>query len=52
MTYEEWEEKAESAWRDLWISVNGEDSWDTNPEVVALTFTVHNANIDAMKVAA
>ena len=32
--------------RDLWNSIHGPDAWDANPEVVALTFTVHCGNID------
>lgn len=35
------------AFQNLWCAINGKDSWDANPEVVALTFTVHKANIDA-----
>lgn len=31
----------------LWNSINGADSWDANPWVVALTFTVERRNIDA-----
>jgi hypothetical protein len=38
------------AW--LWKNLHGEESWDANPEVVALTLTVHKQNIDAMKEAA
>lgn len=39
--------------RELWDSLHGaESSWDTNPEVVALTFVVHKQNIDTMKKAA
>lgn len=33
----------------LWQALHGEGSWDANPEVVALTFTVHNVNIDRME---
>lgn len=33
----------------LWMSIHGEDAWAANPEVVALIFTVHKANIDQMK---
>ncbi len=40
------------AFRWLWGSLHGADAWAANPEVVALTFTVHKTNIDAMKVAA
>lgn len=32
----------------LWGGLYGEGSWDANPEVVALTFTVHHCNIDRM----
>lgn len=32
---------------DLWASLHGPASWDANPEVVALSFTVINANIDS-----
>lgn len=34
--------------RDLWNSLHGADAWDANPEVVALTFTVAQRNIDAV----
>jgi hypothetical protein len=33
-------------WRRIWVSVNGRESWDANPIVVAITFTVHKQNID------
>lgn len=36
------------AFRRLWSSLHGPASWDANPEVVALTFTVHAVNIDRM----
>lgn len=32
----------------LWSHINGEDSWDANPWVVAVTFDVHQINIDAL----
>lgn len=35
-----------------WESLHGDGAWDENPEVVALTFTVHKSNIDAMERAA
>jgi len=44
----------EGAWHQfmfLWDSLHGAGSWDANPEVVALTFTVRKANIDAMEAA-
>lgn len=31
----------------LWDSVHGKGAWDSNPEVVALTFAVYHRNIDA-----
>lgn len=34
---------------DLWKKLHGDSAWAENPEVVALTFTVHKHNIDAMK---
>lgn len=36
------------AYADLWQHLHGADAWDANPEVVALTFTVHKQNIDAL----
>lgn len=32
--------------RELWDDLHGPDSWDANPEVVVLTFTVQGRNID------
>jgi hypothetical protein len=29
----------------LWCDLHGDDAWDDNPEVVAITFTVHQINI-------
>ena len=34
---------------DYWASLHGQESSDRNDEVVALTFTVHHCNIDAME---
>lgn len=36
------------AFRDLWTSIHGPASWDANPWVCALTFTVQHGNIDAV----
>lgn len=36
----------------LWKHLHGAGAWAANPEVVALTFTVHGCNIDAMERAA
>lgn len=33
-------------WQALWESLHGPGAWAANPEVVALTFTVANVNID------
>lgn len=38
--------------RNLWRTLHGADAWDANREVVAISFTVHRCNIDAMKEAA
>ena len=37
-----------AAFADLWETIHGSNTWDANPEVVALTFTVHKINIDAL----
>ena len=41
-----WEEKAQIAWEETWTSLHGQESWDQNPEVVALTFEVMRGNVD------
>lgn len=33
-------------WRTLWTSINGAQSWEANPWIVALTFNVIKKNID------
>ena len=38
---------AKEAFADLWNSLHGPTGWDANPDVVALTFRVERANIDA-----
>lgn len=35
----------------LWAHINGIDAWDSNPWIVALTFTVEPRNIDAARAA-
>lgn len=35
-----WEEKAYDAWKKLWIQINGEESWCTNPWVWVIKFMV------------
>lgn len=39
---------ASDAYLDLWYAINGPGSWEQNPWVVAISFDVHQANIDAM----
>lgn len=36
----------------LWDALHGAGAWAANPAVLALTFTVHHANIDALSAAA
>jgi len=38
-------------YRELWDTLNGAGSWDANPWVVAVTFTVERRNIDAARAA-
>lgn len=38
---------AERSYAKLWDHINGAGSWDANPWIVALTFTVERRNIDA-----
>lgn len=38
--------------RDLWARLHGMESWNANPEVVALTFKIYQQNIDSMEKAA
>lgn len=40
------------AFASFWNDINGTDAWDANPWVVALTFDVHQQNIDHMRDAA
>lgn len=40
-------EKARHAYLHLWERINGKDSWDANPWVVAVSFDVRKGNIDA-----
>lgn len=39
---------SKGAFAELWCRLHGRESWDANPEVVALTFTVHRCNIDSL----
>jgi hypothetical protein len=40
------------AFASFWCFLNGAGQWETNPEVVTLTFAVHKRNIDAIEKAA
>ncbi len=44
---EEGHDSASGAYASLWSSINGKDSWEANPFVVAITFDVRKGNIDA-----
>lgn len=43
---------ASESFRTLWNSINGPESWDANPWVVAVTFTIDHRNIDTIREAA
>ncbi len=43
---------ARDAFHDLWHTIHGPGAWDANPEVVALTFSVEQRNIDVIARAA
>lgn len=47
-----WTRNPVEAYQNLWTHINGPDAWDANPWVVAVSFTVHQCNIDDMKGAA
>lgn len=40
-------QSAREAFKHLWLSLHGPESWDANPELVAPSFTVHKHNIDS-----
>ncbi len=39
---------ARKDFRTLWNEIHGRGAWDANPEVVAISFTVHQANIGVL----
>ena len=43
---------ARHGFQDIWRNLHGRESWDKNPEVIALTFTVQQCNIDSKDKAA
>lgn len=45
---DQWWPNAPGAFRLLWNSLHGPDAWDANPWVVAVSFDVIRANIDAI----
>lgn len=52
MAGEVWGDGSVECFERLWSSLHGPESWDANPEVVALTFRVIRENIDRIKDAA
>lgn len=42
-------DNAYTMYRDLWNAINGPDAWEANPWVSAISFSVHQQNIDAME---
>nr|WP_245290857.1 hypothetical protein [Methyloligella halotolerans] len=47
---DEWDPSPQEQYRDLWDSLNAKRApWESNPWVVAITFTVHRQNIDRLK---
>lgn len=50
--WDQWRISPVDAFEHLWCKLHGVGAWGANPEVVALTFTVHKANIDALQLAA
>jgi hypothetical protein len=40
---------AQSSFARLWNEINGPDAWKANPWVIAVSFTVHKSNIDALE---
>lgn len=42
---------ARGAFYCLWIYLHGEQAWAANPDVMAISFTVHRCNIDALEIA-
>ena len=52
LTAVETREGASASYAKLWNHLHGKDAWAENPEVVALTFTVHQINIDQIGEAA
>ena len=41
---------ARERFRRLWISLHGDESWEANPGVIAISFRVHQQNIDTFLV--
>lgn len=46
--WEDWRISPVDAFERLWTNLHGADAWSENPDVVAITFTVHKQNIDAL----
>ncbi len=46
--WERWQLTPQRAFEHLWRSLHGHESWEENPVVVALTFCVHQQNVDKL----
>lgn len=44
----DWKGNYREGYAELWNEINGAGAWESNPWIVAYTFTVHRQNIDAM----
>jgi hypothetical protein len=42
----DWKGIYREGYAELWNAINGAGSWESNPWIVAYTFTVQNSNID------
>lgn len=48
LTAVEIEERPRASYAKLWDHLHGAGAWEKNPDVVRISFTVHQANIDAL----
>lgn len=45
---DEWDPTPQEEFQELWRVLHGPGAWDANPYVVAISFSVHRCNIDAL----